>query len=145
MSGKMWPVMTTHRSSAHVIVQPSLDRLAQLAKLGQNWDSYGGVPPSAQAIDSAHRVIVAAAERFAGEVGDRARPYAVAPLADGCVQVTWRGSVDELEVEIGPRDSVGYLLIKGRGNEETFEEGEGISTSETLDLVGRVLLARGDG
>jgi hypothetical protein len=141
----MWPIMATRRSSARIIVQPSLDRPAQLAKLGQDWDSYDGVPPSAQAIDTAHRVILAAAERFADEVGERARPYVVAPLADGCVQVTWRGPVDELEVEIGPRDSIGYLLIKGRGSAETFEEGEGISASDTLDLVGRVLLARGDG
>jgi hypothetical protein len=137
--------MTTHRSSAYIMVQPSLDRLAQLAKLDQDWDSYGGVPPSAQAIDKARQVMLAVAKRFADEVGERARPYGVAPLADGCVQLTWRGPVDELEVEIGPRDSIGYLMIKGRGNTETFEEGEGISTSETLDLVGRVLLARGDG
>ncbi len=127
------------------MVQPSLDRLAQLAKLDQDWDSYGGVPPSAQAIDKARQVMLAVAKRFADEVGERARPYGVAPLADGCVQLTWRGPVDELEVEIGPRDGIGYLMIKGRGNTETFEEGEGISTSETLDLVGRVLLARGDG
>jgi hypothetical protein len=137
--------MATHRRTARITVQPALDRLAQLAQLGPDWDSYGGVPPSAEAIATARQLVLGAGELLADTVGQRALPYAVAPLADGCVQLTWRGRFDEIEVEIGPRDSIGYLLIRRQGDDETFDEGERVSASKALELVGRVLLPRGDG
>lgn len=137
--------MATHRPTARTTVQPALDRLAQLGRLGPNWDSYGGAPPSARAIAVARQLMLGVAERLADEAGERAWPYAVAPLADGCVQLTWRGPSDEIEVEIGPRDSIGYLLIKRHGDEESFEEGEGVSASDVLKIIGRVLRPRGDG
>ena len=143
--GTMSVAMTASRPSAVATVRPALDRLAQLATLGLDWDSYGAAPPSAEAIATARRLVVAAAEQLVDVVGEGVRPYAVAPLADGCVQLTWRGPSDDLEVEVGPRENVGYLLVRKRGDEETFEEGEGVSASEVLNLVARILIPRDDG
>jgi hypothetical protein len=137
--------MTASKWDSRVSVQPVLDRLEQLARLGPNWDSYGGAPPTAQAVHAAHRLVLAVAEELTAVAGESARPYAVAPLADGCVQLTWRGPRDEVEVEIGPRDNLAYLLVKGQGSVETVEEAEDVSLSEVIDLVARVLLSAGDG
>jgi hypothetical protein len=137
--------MTASRSSAAATMRSVLDRLTQLAALDPDWDSYGAAPPSAEAVATARQLVLAVAERLVDVVGEQARPFAVAPLADGCVQLTWRGPSDELEVEIGPRDDVGYLLVKDRGGAESTEVAEGVTASDVLDLVERVLLARDDG
>jgi hypothetical protein len=117
--------------------------LDQLGRLGPNWDSYGGAPPTAQAVQAAHRLVLGVAEELAAD--ESAQPYAVAPLADGCVQLTWRGPRDEIEVEVGPRDNMAYLLVKSRGASETVEEAEDVSRSEVIDLVARVLLSANGG
>lgn len=131
--------MTTSRPNPTVTMRPALDHLARLAELGPDWDSYGGVPPTAEAVATARRLVLAVANELVDVAGVEVRPHTVAPLADGCVQLTWRGRSDELEVEVGPRDDIGYLLVKRQGSEETFQEAEGVSSSEILELIGRVV------
>jgi hypothetical protein len=141
-SAKIAVAMTASRLRATLAVRPALDRLAEFSRLESDWDSYGGSPPSAAAIAAASRLVLAVAEHLVDVVSDRARPYAAAHLADGSVQITWRGPVDELEVEIGPGESIGYLLITERGSNERYEDREDVLPAEILKLVARVLLPR---
>jgi hypothetical protein len=62
-------------------------------------------------------------------------PYAVAPVSDGGVQLEWRSSPLEIEVEVGPLGELGYLLIDGRVAERRFEEQGNVPTQPVLDLV----------
>src|SRR5262249_26065958 len=93
--------------------------LDELAALEGNWDSYGGVPPSRDALGVAHRFIHAVEQRFDPAVGERVHPYDVAPIPRGGVQIEWRGSDVHLEVEIDQEGDVSYLLktIKPTGRE----------------------------
>jgi hypothetical protein len=131
------------RAEAEASLEPTLDRLARLAELGSDWDSYGGAPPSGQALATARELLFAVAERCGELVGERVRPYAVAPIADGGVQLEWRGAHRELELEIGPGGDVGYLLVERHGGERQFEEGDDLSWPKALDLVARVLTPQG--
>jgi hypothetical protein len=125
-------------SSSRLTFQPARDALDELARLPENWDSYGGRPPTAIAISAAHGLLANVAERYvdAGE-GD-ALPWATVPLADGGVQFEWRGDGGAIEVEIGPTGALGYVVERG---ERTVERsGPGAArVPEILDRLARVL------
>jgi len=127
-------------TDAGVFVQPTLQRLTQLAGLPGGWDSYGAAPPSPQAIFVARELLVAVASRFGRTVGDRVRPYALAPIADGGVQIEWRGPRAEIEVEIDPIGQLGYLLIDKQGTDRAFAEHDNPTRPELIDAVASVLL-----
>lgn len=125
-----------------VSLQPALQRLVQLSGLAQDWDSYGGAPPSSQAISAARRLVIEVAEKFGGLSGELARPYAVVPIAGGGVQIEWAGPEAELEVEIGPDGSLSYLLVERRAGERKFEERERVSLTKIFETVGRAIAPR---
>lgn len=137
--------MTASKPHVAAAVRPVLDRIDQLGWLESNWDSYGGEPPTAEATAAAASLVTAVAGKLFHEVGDRVRPYAVAPLADGCIQLTWRGVSDEIEVEVGAQGTLGYLLVRGRGEDEAYQEGDDVSEARILDLVAGVVLPPGHG
>lgn len=115
---------------------PGGEQLRRLATLEDDWDSYGGSPPTDEAIDAACSLL-SLAYAFHDE---RMRPYDVAPVPDGGVQVEWRGHAQHLEIEIGPRGQIGYLvknLVDGGGRE--YEEGDEITVTRALQLVAEVL------
>ncbi len=120
-------------------LEPTFERLVHLAELGPDWDSYGGAPPTAIAIARAGLLILTVARRFCASSRAPIEPFAVMPIADGGVQLEWRGATEDLELDIGPDGVIGYLLIDRRQDERRFEEGEGLSSSEALELVKRVL------
>lgn len=121
-------------------LQPVLNRLEGFASLPADWDSYGAEPISPHAIYLARRFMHAVAEQFSDLARERVRPYAVAPLVDGGVQIEWRGPGGDIEVEIGPDGALGYLLIRDDGSTRMFEERDNVSWSEMLDLVAKVLI-----
>jgi hypothetical protein len=63
------------------------------------------------------------------------------PLADGGVQIEWRGPSGELEVQIWSPEELGYLFVKGEGPSRVFEEKDGASWTEILRLVVQVIIA----
>lgn len=114
-------------------------RIEQLGDLQADWDSYGGEPPARLAIRTAHEVFRDVIGAWPALPDQRLRPFAVAPLRDGGVQMEWRTSAKELELEIGADGGIGYLLIDKRGSQREFAEGDTISRTEALDLIGLVL------
>ena len=112
---------TTRPGASSAALQRAFERLEELTRLGPNWDSYGAEPISPQAIALARQFLTAVAERFAAWAGDRVHPYVIVPLANGGVQLEWRGPGGDLEVEIGPDGHFAYRLITGQGVARTFE------------------------
>ncbi len=127
-------------ASVAAFVQPSLRRLTRLAELPTNWDSYGAAPPSLLAISMARELLLAIDEQFGHAVGERVQPYAVAPIADGGIQLEWRGPRAEIEVEIDPMGQQGYLVVAKQGVERTFEEKDNLLRAEVVAAVAKVLL-----
>jgi len=113
----------------------AMERLAELARLERDWDSYGGYPPSPRAVSMAKAMV----ERMAGRFDEAGIPREIMPTADGGIQLEWRGTVDELALNAAPDGTWSYLLI-GHGPEgRTFEEAYGLPEADALALIFRVL------
>ena len=124
-----------------VSLDPILERLTQLAKLEPDWDSYGALPVSPVAFVKACQLLIHVKYSLSPLVGERILPYDAAPIANGSLQLEWRGSHGNIEVEIKPDMSFSYLLIKGEGSERKFEEKNQVSLSEVLNVVSELLIA----
>ena len=133
---------TTDREDAQATaaVGEALRRIAQFADLGPDWDSYGAAPSSPVARAAAGRWVETVARTFGSVAGERVRPYSVAPLADGGVQLEWRGPGGAIEVDVDPSGDVGYLLQIGEGTAARYEEVETAAEATVLRLLARVLV-----
>ena len=102
-------------------------RIAELAQLGENWDSYGARPVQNWSALAAARVLSYLVEY------DSPAP-SIVPTPDGHVQVEWHTNGIDLEIEfVGPA-----LIHVAFENLQTGEEWEGELTydvSKLLDFV----------
>ena len=115
------------------------DRLAELATLKSNWDSYGGSAPSELALRVARCFVEDIVGKWAPVMGETVRPYVIVPLADGGVQIEWKTGGREIEVEIGPDGSFGYLWIARGSSGQRFDEADNATRDTVADLVGQIL------
>jgi hypothetical protein len=122
-----------------IIRQRVAERLNELAQLGHDWDSYGGLPPTEQAVATAGTLAAEVDDRFEAAAGMRTEPYNIAPLADGGIQVEWRGVRDALEAWVSPDGSLGYLLVEDYAGDSRYSEADIVSWEELLGLINQVL------
>lgn len=101
------------------------DRISDLKKLGQNWDSYGASPVSDVAISSI-RVLLSNLD-----IEDMPTPH-VAPLPDGGVGLHWRVGARDLEIEVEPTGEIHYLQTIVGGDSES---GDPAKAQNALDWV----------
>lgn len=116
-------------------------RLAELARLEPDWDSYGGFPPTDRAVADAASIMRTAFNKFGPTAGERAIPYGVFPIADGGVQLEWHGPSSELELNVGPEGGLSFLVIEHPKGEPRYRQGSDLSNVEALDLVRSVIRA----
>ena len=130
--------ITAHRLPDALPLDAVLQRIAGFADLEPDWDSYGAEPSSPVARTEATRWVEIVADLFEPRVGAAAVPYSVAPLADGGVQIEWRGSGGIVELEVGPAGELGYLF---EGTGDPTNEADDASWSEVLRALLRALAA----
>lgn len=116
-------------------LEPSLERLAEIAQLAPDWDSYGAAPPSAHAIARSAAFLVKLHSSFVEHLGKYSGPSHIAPLADGGIQLEWSGPQAELDVQITPEGTFGYLLTRAWGTEQTYEEADEVPESKIIQLI----------
>lgn len=87
------------------------DRIDHLRSLKHDWDSYGADPISPKAIDAAEHLICRSIALLEERGKREPTPYVIAPVADGGVQVEWRGAAGALEVEVAPENDAHALII----------------------------------
>jgi len=104
-------------------------RLDELSVLEEDWDSYGGLPPTARAVAAASRLMIEAVA-VTGEV-----PDAVMPFPNGGLQVIWERGAHELQVDVGPDGCLGYLEIQRGAGDPDMREADRVSL---IDIVARV-------
>ena len=121
---------------------PSLRRIVEMTDLPPNWDSYGGVPPSARAVAGACLLIEAVAEAQDQLTGARRAPWTSAPIADGGLQIEWLGDGSRIEVQVSPAGELGYLLVREGNAGEEYQEADGVSFETTVELISGVLAGR---
>jgi hypothetical protein len=113
-------------------LRAAFERLDELSALEPDWDSYGGLPPTARAIGLASRMIVESAAQTGGAPAD------VMPLPAGGLQLVWEHDPDELQVDVGPDGALGYLLIRRGDGAPSMSEADDISFADALTLVAQI-------
>jgi hypothetical protein len=117
-------------------IMPAVDldeemrELAALARLEDDWDSFGSKPISHAAIADANDLMTRAAIQYSG-----IRPYAIAPLSGSGVQLEWRGYNHRLEVEVYGNQRFHYLLIEGQGAHRRSSEKRDASPRDIIDAL----------
>ncbi len=113
-------------------------KLDELARLEADWDSYGARPMSAIAINQANRMLLDVARRYL-ELGypriARVKPWFIAPLADGGIQIEWRSDGGAMEVEIGGDGHFAYLIERKDGQ---YQDSGVLKDSDWQELIDTV-------
>jgi len=130
---------TTTDPLLEISFEPAFRQLNRLRRLGANWDSYGAEPISGVAVERAHALLRLVRDLLSGWAGYGAHPYAIAPLADGGVQVEWRSPRGDLEVEIGPDGSLGYLLEQERDGKVQYLQVDRVPAAIILSKLSDIL------
>jgi hypothetical protein len=121
------------------LLRSARETLDEIARLDDDWDSYGGLRPTAAAISTAHLLLGALWDDLGYGVDDQTIPWAAAPLADGGVQFEWRGPSGAIEVEIGPRGTMNYQAERDEKTVTKSDASIGAGTEEILGQIRRVL------
>ncbi len=79
-------------------VEPAVTRLAELFALQPDWDSYGGLPPGLDSVNTAFGVL----NEVMSEEAER--PWIV-PLSSGGLQLEWHRPSGDIEIAIDGDDS----------------------------------------
>lgn len=143
VTGTWYPVP---KPSFHDL-QVSFQRLKSLSELESDWDSYGAEPISSSSIHLALQFLVVLRNVFAGISNEKSNglsqkiePYAIIPVPNGGVQLEWRGSTKDLELEVEPTGVFSYLLIDKHTSGKTFKEQSGVSLAQAIGLVCKILI-----
>lgn len=130
-----------HLAHGQHLLRQVRETLDEIARLEDDWDSYGARKPTAAAISNAHVLLGQLWDDLGYRVDERATPWALAPLADGGVQYEWRGGETAIEVEIDPNSGLHYLVER---QEQTVSKSDTtVSTiDEVIDAIRNVLLAQ---
>jgi hypothetical protein len=111
-------------------------RFAELHALPQDWDSYGGLPPTPRALRSAEALVAELAREYGRTLGETAVPREIFPIPDGGLELEWSAGEWMLGIEIGPEGDARYLLKTGRGSDAQYTKGSlQVSASEVNRLL----------
>lgn len=116
-------------------ITPSIERIAEIARLEPDWDSYRAAPPADAAVDGAYELLLVLNRVYGPSLKAGIQPRHIAPLGDGGIQLEWKGTQSELEVQISPSGTSGYLLTQMRGTERSFEEADEVPLSKIIQLI----------
>src|SRR3990172_155134 len=106
----------------------AVKRILQFQSLRDNWDSYGGHPPSFDVILTASSVVRNIT------LDDPPKPRIV-PVPGGGIQFEWKKGRRELEIEGRPDGSIEYLKIDDGDPIGDGEELESASTGSVESLL----------
>ena len=118
-------------SNASELPEATRARLAELGRLETDWDSYGASPVSLRSLTMAERMMLQMVAKF----DVRGAPTEVMPIADGGVQMEWRGRTGDLALNAAPDGSWSYLLIEHGPEGRAYRERYGLDDAEAVSLV----------
>ena len=127
------------KTSPQVSLAPIFERLKELAQLKADWDSYGAEPVSSVALVATFELLDAVKERLSRKVRE-SLPQFIAPLADGGLQLEWKGQRGDIEVKIDPIGNFSYVLLEGQETNRKFQEKARASLEEVLKLLSEFLI-----
>jgi hypothetical protein len=95
-------------SKANHWLRSALEKISELARLPENWDSYGSRPIQQPAIEQAANLVACLSKL------DPPYPQ-IFPVPGGGIQLELQQGQRELELEILPDGSIEYLLVAEGG------------------------------
>jgi len=129
----------THRDQTH---GGSLDtdplvradqRLADLARLEEDWDSYGAAPIAPEAIKIASHLMRRVLMHRPYP------PYFVGPIPYGGVEIEWRNCDKRVEIDVRPDGSLDVLTVTGTGPSTRREARQNVPIMDALRLIEGIL------
>ena len=118
-----------------------LAKLARFAELPPDWDSYGADPVSPAAIAATRETLTAVTSLLVHQTPSSARPSALAPLANGGIQIEWDGPSGELTIEVGPEGEIGFLAVERVGDQEFYHDEDAADLSIIQSWATRLLVS----
>ncbi len=120
-------------------LEPSYERLRELLTLESDWDGNGAHRPTRLAVLSAAELIAAVWDTVRSVHAAKSQPYEIMPIADGGLQVEWRGTSERVDLNVGPDGSTSFLHVAGHGDGRTYREGDDLPFVEAIRLVKQVV------
>jgi hypothetical protein len=111
-----------HHAADEIVDQ--IMKIGQLAKLPDNWDSYGGKAIPFEVCEKAAKYLYGAFRELSNELESVEMPF-IAPAGDGSIVFEWESDKAELVVVFRPNTQldVEYLTVEKAGTRENEKEG----------------------
>lgn len=113
-------------------------RLADLARLEEDWDSYGAAPIAPGAIKLAAHLMRRVLMHRSYPPGF-AEPYFVGPIPHGGVEIEWRNCDKRVEIDVRPDSSLDVLTVTGTGPSTRREARQNVPVMDALRLIEGIL------
>lgn len=103
-----WIPVTSVMDEAASWSRSARDRVQALARLEENWNTYGSPAISPEAVSEALKLLTDIARLGMPEPK-------IVPVSGGGLQMEWANGRSEIEIEIFPDKSIQYLLVDAEG------------------------------
>lgn len=133
-------MVDTHQDTERALAMLD-ERIAQLAELETDWDSYGARSIAPEAIAAARDVLRTVIQITEPTIGERVLSVWIAPLPNGGVLLEWHGPTADLEVEVTANGALDLLLEKRAAETYTSSERTDVRVEDVASLLGGVLSA----
>ncbi len=131
--------LSTRDSSIKSWLPWAFEQLDEMAELESGWDSYSADPIAPRAIALAADLLRLVDEKLSRVAFAQSWPQIVAPRADGGVQIEWGAPPVEIAVHADPSGNLGYLYKDRQGEVTRYEEKQGASWGQILQLIAIVV------
>jgi len=137
-----FPLQAVYGSGRRGWLRQARVDLAGLRSLVENWDTYGGHPPTEMALASAGALLDYIEWALGVVTRERTQPYFVGPLPNGGVTIEWRNGPEQLGIDVEPTGQFGYILVEETPAGRRFREEATAPWPEITDLLARTLTQR---
>jgi Arc/MetJ family transcription regulator len=121
-------------TSAGVLVD-ALDRIDDLAHLGDGWDSYGAAPIGNDAVRAARVLVIELWQSGAFAGTDQ---IDIIPVPTGGIQVEWAFGPRDIEIEIGHAGDLAWLINLDDGSFDELSGQPGIAARDIVERISRL-------
>jgi hypothetical protein len=131
--------ISTQNTSPKSWLPWALEQLDEIVELEPGWDSYGADPIAPRSIALATDLLRLVDEKLGRVAFDQSWPQVVAPRADGGVQIEWGTPPVQIAVHADPSGNLGYLYKVRQDKDTKYEEKQGASWDQVLQLIATVV------
>lgn len=110
-------------------------RFVELARVPEDWDSYGAAAVAPHAIARAQGLIMDVLRAFPLRAPEELLPFDLLPLPDGSVQLIWQGACGELDLDVNPDGRIGYLVTIDQGGGRRRDEVDDVSPQDLIRVL----------